>query len=69
MSATGVAARSTAEVKTKRADMKRASLKHASEAKHPKTGGGPPVHKPWFVDGVLDILGDETCLIEGIEGV
>ena len=68
VSATGVAIRSTIEVKKKWSDIKRAALKHASETKYPKTGGGPPVHKPWFVDAVLDILGDETSLIEGIQG-
>ena len=68
VSATGVAVRSTVEVKKKWSDIKRAALKHASETKYPKTGGRPPVHKPWFVDAVLGILGDETSLIEGIQG-
>ena len=93
-SACGYAVRSTNEDKKKWSDMKRTTIKIASEMKHPKTGGGPPqdrgwstpclgvVHpktgggppqhrggppqdrggpaivQPWYMDTVLDILGD-----------
>ena len=67
-SACGYAARSPHEVKKKWSDMKRTSIKIASEMKHPKTGGGSATFRPWYVDTVLDILGEETALVHGIDG-
>ena len=68
MSACGVAARSAADVRKKWIDLKRVALKANSASKQPKTGGGPPPPRPWFVDNVLNVLGDNTSLVDGIEG-
>ena len=60
--------RSSNEVKKKWSDMKRTTIKIAAEMKHPKTGGGPAIVQPWYMDTVLDILGEETALVLGIDG-
>ena len=44
--ACGYAARSAHEANKKWSDMKRSSIKYASEMKHPKTRGGPPIVRP-----------------------
>ena len=68
-SACGYAVRSNNEVKKKWSDMKRTAIKIASEMKHSKTGGGgPAIVRPWSVDSVLDILGEEIALVQGIDG-
>ena len=46
--------------------MKSVSLRIISARRYPKTGGGKK--EPWFVDLVLDVLGVDTALIEGIVG-
>lgn len=68
VSACGVAARAAGDVRKKWIDIKRAALKANSASKRPQTGGGPPPPRPWFVDNVLDVLGEETSLVDGIEG-
>ena len=62
--ACGYAVRSAHEVKRKWSDMKRSSIKYASEMKHPKTGGGPPIVRTRCVVTVLDILGEETAYVQ-----
>ena len=64
----GYAVRSTHKVKKKWSDIKRTSIKIASEMKHSKTGGGPAIVRPWYVDTVLDIPVEETALVHGIDG-
>ena len=49
-------------------DVKAKAIKFANDRKRPKTGGGPPPEEPWFVTYVLDIIGEESALIDGIEG-
>ena len=48
--------------------MKSVSLRIISARRYPKTGGGKKEKEPWFVDLVLDVLGVDTALIEGIVG-
>ena len=55
-------------MKKKWSDMKRTAIKIASEMKHSNTGGGPTIVQPWYMDTVLDILGEETALVHGIDG-
>ena len=54
--------------KKKWAEMKSVSLRTISARHYPKTGGGKKGKEPWFVDLVLDVLGVDTALIEGIVG-
>ena len=68
VSACGYAVRTASDIKKKWADLKRIGIHSAAEATHPKTGGGPKPPRPWFVDTVLDVLGEGTSLITGIEG-
>ena len=60
--------RPVSDVRKKWTDLKRAALKASAEAKRPKTGGGPKVEPPWFTETVLDVLGDDTTLVNAIEG-
>ena len=57
-----------AELKKKWAEMKSVSLRIISARYYPKTGGGKKEKEPWFVDLVLDVLGVDTALVEGIVG-
>ena len=66
--ACGYAVRTASDIKKKWADLKRIGIHSAAEATHPKTGGGPKPPRPWYVDTVLDVLGEGTSLITGIEG-
>ena len=68
VSACGHSTRSVTDVRKKWTDLKRAALKASGEAKRPKTGGGPKVEPPWFTETVLDVLGDDTTLVNGIDG-
>ena len=60
--------RTVAELKKKSAEMKSASLRIISARRYPKTGGGKKEKEPWYVSLVLDILGVDTALVEGIVG-
>ena len=64
----GAEQRTIAELKKKWAEMKSVSLRIISARRYPKTGGGKKEKEPWFVDLVLDVLGVDTALIEGIVG-
>ena len=64
----GAERRTIAELKKKWAEMKSVSLRIISARRYPKTGGGKKEKEPWFVDLVLDVLGVDTALIEGIVG-
>ena len=44
------------------------SLCIISARRNPKTTGGKKAKEPWFVDLVLDVLGVDTALVEGIVG-
>ena len=68
VSACGFATRTVEDIKKKWSDLKRAAISCGAEARQPRTGGGPPPHRLWFVDSVLDVLGDATALISGIDG-
>ena len=57
-----------AELTKKWVEMKSVSLRIISARRYPKTGGGKKEKEPWFVDLVLDVLGVDTALIEGIVG-
>ncbi|KAI0227704.1 hypothetical protein LSAT2_021805, partial [Lamellibrachia satsuma] len=48
--------------------MKSASLRIISARRYPKTGGGKKEKEPWYVSLVLDILGVDTALVDGIVG-
>ena len=64
----GTERRTIAELKKKWAEMKSVSLRIISARHYPKTGGGKKEKEPWFVDLVLDVLGVDTALVEGIVG-
>ena len=64
----GTANHGIAELKKKWAEMKSVSLRIISARHYPKTGGGKKEKEPWFVDLVLDVLGVDTALVEGIVG-
>ena len=68
VSACGFATRTVEYINKKWFDLKREVISCGAEARHPRTGGGPPPHRLWFVDSVLDVLGDATALISGIDG-
>ena len=57
--------RTVTDVRKKWTDLKRAAFKASAEA---KDWGGPKVELPWFTETVLDMLGDDTTLVNGIEG-
>ena len=61
----GVAARTAADVWK---NIKHVTLKANSASIQPKTGVGPPPPWPWFADNLLNVLGDQTSLVECIEG-
>ena len=65
VSACGYTVRKASDIQKKWADLKRIGIHSAAEATHPKTGGGPKPPRPWFVDTVLDVLGEGTSLITG----
>ena len=67
VSACGYSTRSVSNVRKKWTDLKKAALKASAEANRPKTGGGPKVESPWFTETVLDVLRDDTTLVNGIE--
>ncbi|KAI0233601.1 hypothetical protein LSAT2_016166, partial [Lamellibrachia satsuma] len=51
------------------AEMESASLRNISARPNPKTGGGKKEKEPWHVSLlVLDVLGVDTALVEGIGG-
>ena len=52
-------------IRRKWVDLKRAALKANGDSTRPQTGGGP---KPEFTDVILDILGQDSCLVSGISG-
>ena len=58
--------RTVAELKKKWAEMKSACLRIISARRNPKTGGGKKDKEPWYVNVILDILGEDTALVEGI---
>ena len=60
--------RTVAELKKKWAEMKSTSLRIVSARRYPKTGGGKKEKEPCYVSLVLDILGVDTTLVEGIVG-
>ena len=49
-----------AEVSDARADLAR--------RKNPGTGGGPPRKEGIYTDLIADVFGDESALIDGVEG-
>ena len=57
-----------AELKKTWAEMKSVSLCIISNRRYPKTRGGKKEKGPCYVSLVLDILGIDTALIEGILG-
>ena len=57
-----------AELNKKWAETKSVSLRIISDRRYPKTGYGKKEKEPWFVDLVLDVLGVDTALVEGIIG-
>ena len=64
-SAYGHSTRMVSDVRKKWTNLKRAAFKASAEA---KDWGGPKVELPWFTETVLDVLGDDTTLVNGIEG-
>ena len=68
VSACGFALRSSLDVRNKWSDIKRGCIKVAADMKRPKTGGGPAVPPPWYFDTVMDIVGDGSALVSGIDG-
>eukprot|EP00745_Piridium_sociabile_P026658 TRINITY_DN42576_c0_g1_i5.p1 TRINITY_DN42576_c0_g1~~TRINITY_DN42576_c0_g1_i5.p1 ORF type:complete len:172 (+),score=24.45 TRINITY_DN42576_c0_g1_i5:323-838(+) len=68
VNARGVATRTTKQIKKKWFDVKSQALKIRSKAKNPPTGGGAQEDEPWYVDVVLDINGENSCLLDGIKG-
>ena len=68
VSSSGHAVRTMMDVRKKWVDLKRAALKANSEATRPQTGGGPKPERPWFTALILDILGQDSCLVSGIAG-
>ena len=56
------------DIRKKLVDLKRAALKANTDSTHPQTGGGPKPDRPWFTDVILDILGQDSCLVSGISG-
>ena len=68
VNARGADRRTVAELKKKWAEMKSASLRILSERRNPKTGGGKKIPEPWFLTYVLDVLGVNTALVDGIAG-
>ena len=65
LSACGHSTRLVSDVRKKWTDLNSAALKAWDEANRPKTGGGPKVEPPWFTEMVLDVLGDDTTLVNG----
>ena len=55
-------------IEKKWAEMKSASVRIISARRYPKTGGGKKDKEPWYVSLVLDILGVDTTLVDGIVG-
>ena len=68
VNARGSGTRTVKQVKKKWFDLKSQALKIKSNAKNPPTGGGAREDEPWFVDVVLDINGENSCLLQGIQG-
>ena len=68
VNARGADRRTVSELKKKWAEMKSASLRILYERRNPKTGGGKKMPEPWFLTYVLDVLGDDTVLVDGIAG-
>ena len=66
--ALGADRRTVAELNKNWAEMKSASLRILSERRNPKTGGGKKIPEPWFLTYVLDVLGVNTALVDGIAG-
>ena len=64
----GTERRTIAEPKKKWTEIKSVSLRIISARRYPKTGGGKKEKESWFVDLVLDVLGVDTALVEGIVG-
>ena len=68
VSACGFALRSSLDVRKKWSDIKRGCIKVAADIKRPKTGGGPAVPPPWYFETVMDIVGDGSAIVSGIDG-
>ena len=68
VSSSSHAVREVMDVRKKWVDLKMAALKANSEATRPQTGVGPKPERPWFTDLILDILGQDSCLVSGIAG-
>ena len=67
VSACGFVLRSSLDVRKEWSDIKRGCLKVAADIKRPKIGGGPAVPPPWYFDTVMDIVGDGSALVSGID--
>ena len=68
LNATGTVPRTVDNVKKKWLELKRNGVAFSSARKRPKTGGGPPPEEPWYVEYVLDIVGEKSAILAGIEG-
>lgn len=68
LNATGTVPRTADNVKKKWLELKRNGVAFSSARKRPKTGGGPPPEEPWYVEYVLDIVGEKSAILAGIEG-
>ena len=54
--------------KKKWLELKRHAIKFGNERKRPKPKGAPPPEEPWYVDLILNIIGEDSALPTGIEG-
>jgi hypothetical protein len=67
-STSGTDKKTVDQIKKKIRDMKMAARKWVDAMKKPKTGGGRPPRKPFYIDIVLDnILGSAS--VHGIDGM
>lgn len=63
LNATGTVPRTVDNVKKKWLELKRNGVTFSSARKRPKTGGGPPPEEPWYVEYVLDIVGEKSAIL------
>jgi hypothetical protein len=68
VNARGTTHRPIQKIKKKWSDLRLTAIRLRGKLKNPPTGGGPLPDIPWWHDMVLDILGEESCLLEGIKG-
>ena len=68
LNATGRVPRTVDNVEKKWLELKRKGVALSSARKRPKSGGGPPPEQPWYVEHVLDIVGEKSARLVGIEG-